>query len=112
MAPASAEPARSNPSADALVLHAADNVATALHALQPGQTVRVQGTTQRGDCVVHDTIALCHKFALRDIARGEVVVKYGESIGRASSDIREGAHVHVHNLRSMRAGDLVRVAPP
>ena len=93
-----------SPCADALVLHVADNVATALHALQAGQTVQVQGTGLTGDCVVHDTIALCHKFALRDIARGEVVVKHGETIGRASSDIHRGAHVHVHNLLSMRGG--------
>jgi altronate dehydratase small subunit len=95
---------RRHPITDALVLHAADNVATALRVLQPGQTVQVHGANHTGDCVVHDTIALCHKFALRDIARGEVVVKYGESIGRASSDIRKGTHVHVHNLRSARAG--------
>jgi len=112
MEPEAAKDARPRPGADALVLHAADNVATALHALQPGQTVRVEGTITTVDCVVYDTIALCHKFALRDIARGEVVVKYGESIGRASSDIPKGAHVHVHNLRSMRAGGLVRLVSP
>ena len=29
--------------------------------------------------------------------------KYGEEIGMASADIREGEHVHIHNLESMRA---------
>ncbi len=41
-----------------------------------------------------------HKFALRDIAEGEYVLKYGEIIGRASRDIRRGEWVHTHNVRS------------
>ena len=41
-----------------------------------------------------------HKYALRPIARGEAVVKYGEIIGRATRDIAEGEWVHTHNLRS------------
>ena len=48
-------------------------------------------------------MALCHKFALRAIAQGEVVVKYGEAIGRATRAIDVGEHVHTHNLMSARA---------
>ena len=44
-----------------------------------------------------------HKIALQDIAKGQIIVKYGEEIGMASADIREGEHVHIHNLESMRA---------
>ncbi len=39
-----------------------------------------------------------HKYALRDIASGEDVVKYGMPIGHATRPIRTGEHVHVHNL--------------
>ena len=35
-------------------------------------------------------IAKGHKFARRDIKMGETVIKYGEIIGRATSDIKEG----------------------
>lgn len=38
-----------------------------------------------------------HKVALRPIARGEPVIKYGVAIGRATSDVTSGEHVHVHN---------------
>ncbi|MBO7722075.1 MAG: altronate dehydratase [Kiritimatiellae bacterium] len=41
-----------------------------------------------------------HKYALRGIAAGENVVKYGMPIGRATRDIAAGEHVHVHNLRT------------
>lgn len=47
-----------------------------------------------------DGIPAGHKFALRDIKRGEFVVKYGMPIGRAAADIKAGEWVHTHNLRS------------
>ena len=43
-----------------------------------------------------------HKVALRAIRQGEMVVKYGSTIGHASADIAAGAHVHVHNVASDR----------
>jgi altronate hydrolase len=41
-----------------------------------------------------------HKYALRFIAAGDAVIKYGEIIGRATRDITEGEWVHTHNVRS------------
>jgi len=43
-----------------------------------------------------------HKIALTDIPKGEAIVKYGEHIGIATTDIRAGQHVHVHNVESTR----------
>ncbi len=42
-----------------------------------------------------------HKFALRDIAEGETVVKYGMPIGVATRPVAAGEHVHTHNLRTL-----------
>jgi altronate hydrolase len=39
-----------------------------------------------------------HKVAVRPIAAGEPVRRYGQIIGFASSPIAPGEHVHVHNL--------------
>ena len=39
-----------------------------------------------------------HKYALRDVAEGENVVKYGMPIGHATQAIAKGEHVHTHNL--------------
>ena len=41
-----------------------------------------------------------HKFALKDIKKGEFIIKYGEIIGRATCDIKKGEFVHSHNLKS------------
>ena len=45
-----------------------------------------------------------HKYAIRDIAAGENVIKYGYPIGHATEDIRCGAHVHTHNLATNLSG--------
>ena len=47
-----------------------------------------------------------HKYALCDIAKGENVIKYGQPIGHATSDIKEGEHVHTHNLATNLLGKL------
>ncbi|MEA4933229.1 MAG: UxaA family hydrolase [Lawsonibacter sp.] len=48
-----------------------------------------------------------HKIALADIQKTTSIMKYGESIGAASRDIRKGEYVHVHNMEAMRGrGDL------
>ncbi|MEP7207663.1 MAG: UxaA family hydrolase [Casimicrobiaceae bacterium] len=90
-------------SADALVLHADDNVATALRALAAGALVRVLGGGTDRQVRLRQAIPLCHKFALVDLAAGGVVRKYGEAIGTAREAVVAGAHVHVHNLASQRA---------
>ena len=41
-----------------------------------------------------------HKYALRDIAAGENVVKYGMPIGHATRAIAKGEHVHVENVKT------------
>lgn len=41
-----------------------------------------------------------HKEALRDIACGENVIKYGFPIGHATEDIKAGERVHVNNLHT------------
>jgi altronate hydrolase len=47
-----------------------------------------------------EAIPAGHKLALRDIPKGENVLKYGMPIGRASADIPRGAWVHTHNLKT------------
>jgi altronate dehydratase len=87
----------------AIVISAADNVATALEALDAGRAMRVGDAT----VTLADAIPRGHKFALRAIRAGEQVVKYGSPIGTASADIAPGAHVHTHNVASTRGrGDL------
>ncbi|MBR2320600.1 MAG: altronate dehydratase [Clostridia bacterium] len=48
----------------------------------------------------NEKIPAGHKYALRTIACGEYVIKYGEIIGRATQKIAEGEWVHTHNVKS------------
>jgi altronate hydrolase len=78
-----------------IVLHPGDNVAVARVALaRHAEIARPDGSTLR----VRADIGAGHKIALRPIAPGERVLKYGQSIGAATAPIEAGEHVHVHNL--------------
>lgn len=84
----------------ALKFHERDNVATLFaNDLLVGMEVEVSDEQGNYDPVVLlADIPYGHKIAIRDISRGEAIIKYGEHIGRANRDIRKGDHVHVHNL--------------
>ena len=47
-----------------------------------------------------------HKYAVRDIAKGENVIKYGNPIGHATADIKKGELVHTHNLKTNLSDNL------
>ncbi|MGB4440296.1 MAG: UxaA family hydrolase [Sedimentibacter sp.] len=44
-----------------------------------------------------------HKIAIVPIKNGTPIIKYGEEIGVATSNIEIGEHVHVNNLDSQRS---------
>ncbi len=47
-----------------------------------------------------------HKYALCDIKKGENIIKYGNPIGHATADIKEGEHVHTHNVATNLCDNL------
>jgi (2R)-sulfolactate sulfo-lyase subunit alpha len=49
-----------------------------------------------------DAVPLGHKIALKDIKKGETVLKYGHDIGLASAAICQGKHAHIHNMKTKR----------
>ncbi|MGI6262584.1 MAG: UxaA family hydrolase [Succiniclasticum sp.] len=83
-------------------IHAADNVAVALRDWQAGETVSLPS----GRLVLRDAVPRGHKFALRDIAAGTDIVKYGVPIGHAVRDIAAGEHVHIHNMKTNLSGEV------
>jgi len=86
----------------AIVLNEEDNVATALADLEAGSSVELDAGGRRLTVKVAARIPFGHKFSLAHIAPGEVVIKYGEVIGKATADINAGDYVHVHNVVSTR----------
>lgn len=85
---------------EAIVIHEKDNVAIALRPLGGGTkvTVEIQGRVEKVKLL--SDIPMGHKFALRDVEEGGVVIKYGEPIGQSTVRIMRGEHVHVHNVVS------------
>jgi (2R)-sulfolactate sulfo-lyase subunit alpha len=81
-----------------------DHVAVAVADLRPGEGVEVDflDGSPPVRLEAREAVPLGHKIALTDVAEGEVVREYGEPIGRATRPIPAGAHVHTHNLRSLR----------
>ncbi len=52
--------------------------------------------------VARQDIPIGHKVALRDMAVGDTVVKYGVDIGRVVALVQAGEHAHVHNIKTKR----------
>jgi altronate hydrolase len=73
-------------------IHAADNVVIARQQLLGGTVVASEHITVQG------LVPPGHKLAVRAIAPGEPVLRYGQVIGHATQDIAPGQHVHTHNL--------------
>ena len=88
----------------AILLNPEDDVATALTDLKEGEAASVGLDDRSDDIVLIQDVQFGHKYALRDIAEGEDVLKYGLPIGKATASIRAGEWVHVHNCRSERFG--------
>ncbi len=72
--------------------------------VKPGQIL--SGWMMEGDKTIKvkalDAVPLGHKIALKDIKKGDTILKYGHDIGRAVANIGKGHHAHVHNVKTKR----------
>lgn len=75
-------------------LHSTDNIAIARVPLSAGQELRVEGES----VLLRDNVPMGHKVAIRAIAPGDTIVRYGQVMGKARVSIEPGSHVHVHNV--------------
>lgn len=79
-----------------------DNVAVALKELEAGLLVNLDNVR----LTLVDNIPAGHKFALKAIAKDEVIVKYGFPIGYAVQDINPGTWIHTQNIKTT-LGDIL-----
>ena len=75
-----------------LILHDTDNIAVAMRKIAKGEAV------ESFDFVANQNVPSGHKIAVRNIASGQEIIKYGNVIGMATQDIRSGHHVHTQNV--------------
>ncbi|MCX7813789.1 MAG: UxaA family hydrolase [Pseudothermotoga sp.] len=87
---------------DAIAFTKNDNVATAIKNLSKGQTVIVILGEEKIHIELLEDVPFGHKFALMDIPKGEQVIKYGETIGIATENVKKGQYIHVHNVVGQR----------
>jgi len=86
-----------------IIIKESDNCATSLEDIQKGTEVKRGGN----DILqINDEIPLGHKFALKDINRGEHVIKYNQIIGVSTMDIKKGDWIHTHNIKSAYLEDV------
>lgn len=85
-----------------IVMSDNDNVATLLKYLEAGETLLYIINGQKEVLTAKQSIPFGHKIAIKPIQRLATVIKYGEVIGAATTEIGPGEHVHVHNIEGIR----------
>ncbi len=86
-----------------LKINVVDSVAVALaDDLKAGEVVEIDGKV----VTLKEDIGRGHKFAIKPIAEGENIVKYGYPIGHATTAIEAGEFVHSHNLKTNLHGNI------
>jgi len=87
-----------------LVHEKRDTVGVAVVDVKAGQTLegRSLDNNETVKAKANMDIPLGHKIALKDFKTGDDIVKYGVVIGRVIKDIKQGDHVHVHNVKTKR----------
>ncbi len=88
-----------------VLIHPGDNVAVALDEIPSGAVVTLLGLTGDIKIRAQEAIAFAHKVAVRPIAAGGPILKYGVPIAVATVDISAGKWVHTHNATTMLASN-------
>jgi altronate dehydratase len=76
-----------------------DNVITVVADCKAGDEITVKFHDKQRIYTCNRDIPFGHKVAISHIRMGEPIIKYGEIIGSAKTDIKAGDWVHIHNVR-------------
>jgi len=81
-----------------------DDVGVAVEDLKKGKKIGVVTLEGKaaGTITLVSNVPLGHKVAMRNLAKDKPVIKYGRPVGKAVAAIAKGAHVHVHNVKTLR----------
>src|SRR5688572_25796754 len=81
-----------------LHLHPDDNIAVATRPLPKGTALEIDSLA--AEVVTREAIDMGHKVAVRAIAKGEPIRKFGQTIGFATCPIQPGQWVHTQNVEA------------
>jgi altronate hydrolase len=79
------------PMVQPIVLNPRDSVAILTERAKAGEQPLGHGVT------LEAAVSPGHKVALKGVAKGESILKFGQIIGYATRDIAAGEHIHTHN---------------
>ena len=85
-----------------LKINPADNVVVAIQPQSVGAVITVDGKK----ITVLEDVPAGHKIAIRDLAEGENVIKYGFPIGHAKEAKKAGSWMNENNIKTNLAGLL------
>lgn len=85
-----------------MIINKKDNVAVALKKIEKGFCVQWEGKNVE----LQEEIPQGHKFLIKDVKKGEDIIKYGNPIGHATEDLQAGAWIHIHNMKT-NLGELL-----
>lgn len=92
---------------NAIRLNESDNIAIALKNIRKGDSIVVNDFDKQ--ITVKKGVPYGHKVSLREIDKGEKILKYGECMGIAKLKIEEGYHVHTENVRGLNEKEHERI---
>lgn len=84
----------------AVKIAATDNVVTVLRDIKKGETVTYANGDSVCEVVALENIPVYHKIALQDLPIDAEIIKYGESLGKLTANVKKGSWVAHHNLKS------------
>lgn len=88
---------------NSVIIDSTDNVGVVIESIKKGEEISYfDSRNQNIRLIAREDIPIYHKFSICDIQANEVIVKYGQHIGQASTFIMQGQHVHTHNINSVR----------
>ena len=85
-----------------LKINPADNVVVAIQPQSAGAVIEVDGKQIK----VLEDVPAGHKIAIKDLAKGENVIKYGFPIGHAREAKKAGSWMNENNIKTNLAGLL------
>jgi (2R)-sulfolactate sulfo-lyase subunit alpha len=88
-----------------ILLHETDDdVGVAVMDLKKGANVGVVTLEGKraGNVKLLNNVPLGHKVAMRALAKDKPVIKYGRPVGKAVQAVSRGAHIHTHNVKTLR----------
>jgi altronate hydrolase len=85
-----------------LKINPADSVVVCLQSMKKGEIIETDGCR----ITLNQDIPAGHKILIKDVKKGENIIKYGYPIGHATEDLKAGDWVNENNLKTNLSGAL------